>query len=160
MKSVPMSKYPNSQSALFMSIRAFLRLSLPLLGAPMAAAASASPPAPNVILIVADDQGSVDLGCYGATDLHTPHLDALAAEGVRVLHWQVGLGPTADWAVREGNWKLIGNARDTSRTGPQAERIPLFLANLRDDPGETTNVAEQHPDLVARLCRLHEQHLE
>jgi arylsulfatase A-like enzyme len=83
----------------------------------------------------------------------SPHHD-------RVLHWQVGLGANADWAVRAGDWKLIGNARDTSRTGTPAERIPLFLANLRDDPGETTNVAEQHPDLVARLRRLHEQHLD
>ena len=38
---------------------------------------------PNVVLIVADDLGSTDLGCYGAADLPTPHLDALAASGVR-----------------------------------------------------------------------------
>lgn len=39
--------------------------------------------APNIVLIVADDLGSTDLGCYGAIDLRTPHLDALAAHGVR-----------------------------------------------------------------------------
>jgi hypothetical protein len=45
----------------------------------------ASPAAPpNVIFIMADDQGSVDLGCYGAKDLHTPYTDALAASGVRL----------------------------------------------------------------------------
>ena len=38
---------------------------------------------PNVIIIYADDQGSIDLGCYGSTDLQTPHLDALATRGVR-----------------------------------------------------------------------------
>lgn len=38
---------------------------------------------PNVILIYTDDQGSLDLGCYGAADLHTPHMDALAEHGVR-----------------------------------------------------------------------------
>lgn len=38
---------------------------------------------PNVIVIYTDDQGSLDLGCYGSTDLHTPHLDALAKRGVR-----------------------------------------------------------------------------
>jgi len=38
---------------------------------------------PNVLLILADDLGWSDLGCYGA-DLHeTPHLDRLAREGVR-----------------------------------------------------------------------------
>lgn len=38
---------------------------------------------PNVLLIYTDDQGSVDLGCYGASDLVTPHADGLAARGVR-----------------------------------------------------------------------------
>ncbi len=38
---------------------------------------------PNVIIIYTDDQGSVDLHCYGAEDLTTPHLDALAKKGVR-----------------------------------------------------------------------------
>ena len=38
---------------------------------------------PNVIIILADDQGSVDAGCYGAKDLVTPGVDRLAAQGVR-----------------------------------------------------------------------------
>ena len=39
---------------------------------------------PNIIFIMADDLGTGDLGCYGQTKIHTPHLDALAATGVRV----------------------------------------------------------------------------
>jgi hypothetical protein len=38
---------------------------------------------PNVIFIMSDDQGSVDAACYGAKDLVTPGIDALAARGVR-----------------------------------------------------------------------------
>ena len=38
---------------------------------------------PNVVLIVSDDHGRGDLGCYGNPVIKTPHLDALAAEGVR-----------------------------------------------------------------------------
>lgn len=38
---------------------------------------------PNIVLILADDLGWSDLGCYGADLNETPHLDRLAAEGVR-----------------------------------------------------------------------------
>ncbi|MFN0130752.1 MAG: sulfatase-like hydrolase/transferase [Verrucomicrobiales bacterium] len=38
---------------------------------------------PNIVLILADDLGINDLGCYGRRDHRTPHLDRLAAEGVR-----------------------------------------------------------------------------
>lgn len=38
---------------------------------------------PNVVMILADDLGSIDLNCCGATDLETPALDHLAARGVR-----------------------------------------------------------------------------
>jgi len=38
---------------------------------------------PNVILIYTDDQGSLDLNCYGSKDLFTPNLDRLATQGVR-----------------------------------------------------------------------------
>lgn len=38
---------------------------------------------PNVIVIYTDDQGTLDLNIYGAKDLYTPHMDALARSGVR-----------------------------------------------------------------------------
>lgn len=38
---------------------------------------------PNVVFILADDLGYGDLGCYGCDDISTPHLDELAAEGLR-----------------------------------------------------------------------------
>ena len=38
---------------------------------------------PNVIVIYTDDQGSLDVNCYGSKDLQTPHLDALAKRGLR-----------------------------------------------------------------------------
>lgn len=40
-------------------------------------------PQPNVIVIMIDDLGYGDVGCYGATAVQTPHIDRLAAEGLR-----------------------------------------------------------------------------
>lgn len=42
---------------------------------------------PNIIVIYTDDQGYGDLSCMGDTDCRTPHLDALAASGVRFTDW-------------------------------------------------------------------------
>ncbi|MDZ4688205.1 MAG: sulfatase-like hydrolase/transferase [Planctomycetaceae bacterium] len=44
---------------------------------------AAQPARPNVVLIVADDLGGRDLGCYGSQFHRTPHLDQLAKDGVR-----------------------------------------------------------------------------
>ena len=44
--------------------------------------AHAGPPRPNILLILADDLGYSDLGCYGG-EIETPHLDSLAQSGLR-----------------------------------------------------------------------------
>src|SRR5690606_33947548 len=38
---------------------------------------------PNIIVILSDDAGYADFGCYGGKEIPTPNIDALAAEGVR-----------------------------------------------------------------------------
>ena len=42
---------------------------------------------PNIVFILADDLGSWGLGCYGNKEIHTPHLDRLAAEGAKCLNF-------------------------------------------------------------------------
>lgn len=51
--------------------------------ATLAASAVSAAPAPNFIIIYADDLGYGDLGCYGHPVIRTPHLDRLAQEGIR-----------------------------------------------------------------------------
>jgi arylsulfatase A-like enzyme len=64
-------------------------LMLLLLACPARAAA---PARPNVVLILSDDMGYADLGCYGSKDIRTPHLDRLAKEGTRLTNFY-SIGP-------------------------------------------------------------------
>ncbi|AKC83378.1 arylsulfatase [Verrucomicrobia bacterium IMCC26134] len=52
---------------------------------PSTSTASSAPP--NIVIIYADDLGFGDLGCYGANGIPTPHLDKMAAEGVRFTNF-------------------------------------------------------------------------
>ena len=45
--------------------------------------AADKPSRPNIIFIMADDLGTAELGCYGQQKIKTPHIDQLAAEGIR-----------------------------------------------------------------------------
>jgi arylsulfatase A len=76
---------------------------------------------------------------------------AVAPSPHDVLHWQFDKG----WAVRSGDWKLLVDVLDTTRRAPGEKIAGPFLVNLRNDPSETTNLAEAHPDVVARLKGLH-----
>jgi arylsulfatase A-like enzyme len=41
---------------------------------------------PNILIIIADDLGYGDVGCFGNTTLRTPSIDRLASEGARLTH--------------------------------------------------------------------------
>jgi len=74
-----------------------LRL-LPLLAAALATALLLAPGAPraaddarlpNIVIIFCDDLGYADVGCFGAKGYATPHLDRMAAQGVRFTNFHV-----------------------------------------------------------------------
>src|SRR5215213_6125592 len=57
------------------------------LAAPLCAAEQKKP---NVILIIADDLGYGELGCYGQKKIKTPSLDRMAREGIRFTQFYAG----------------------------------------------------------------------
>ncbi|MFP4057807.1 MAG: sulfatase-like hydrolase/transferase [Candidatus Brocadiia bacterium] len=71
------------------SRRQFLRsvgLGAAALAAPRRRLGAAPAPAPNIVLIMTDDMGFSDIGCYGG-EIRTPNLDALAGKGIRFTHF-------------------------------------------------------------------------
>lgn len=61
---------------------------------------------PNVLLILADDLGWGDLGCYGATKIRTPRIDGLAREGARFLdaHSVSGVCNPSRYSILSGTY--------------------------------------------------------
>jgi len=70
---------------------------------------------PNIILVVTDDQGYGDLGCHGNTMIHTPNLDKLHGQSVRLTNFHVDptCSPsrsallTGRYSTRTGVWHTI-----------------------------------------------------
>jgi arylsulfatase A-like enzyme len=91
--------------------------------APAGVAADGPPARPNVVVILADDQGWGDLSLNGNTNLRTPHIDSLARDGARCEHFYVQpvCSPTrAEFLT--GRWHPRGGVHGVS-TG--AERLNL-----------------------------------
>lgn len=90
-----------------------------------------APRKPNVIVIFTDDQGTLDAGCYGAEDLYTPHIDALAARGVRFTQFYVGA-------------PVCSPSRATLLTGryPRRAGVPGNVGQEGGMPGEQVTMAE------------------
>ena len=59
------------------------------------------------------------------------------------------------FAVRDGDWKLVLSDGSGGREKPKGKPFgePYTLFDLRQDPGETTDLAAAHPEIVARLTR-------
>ena len=73
----------------------------------------AQPRRPNFLVIVTDDQGIGDVGCYGHPEVRTPNLDRLAASGVRFTQWY------ANAPVCSASRAAILTGRYPDRTGVQ-----------------------------------------
>lgn len=88
---------------------------------------------PNIVLIVADDMGYSDFGAFGG-EIDTPHIDALAAEGVRFsnFHTASSCAPTRAMLLTGVDHHLagVGNLRETVPLSQRGE--PGYLGVLND----------------------------
>ena len=103
-------------------------------------AAAVAPRPPNIVYVLADDLGWTDLGCQGSTYYRTPHLDRLAAQGLRLQRYynSQNCAPTRAvlmsglYAPRTGMYSVNtlerGAAADRRMHVPSNEtRLPLDL---------------------------------
>ena len=72
---------------------------------------------PNIVIILADDLGYGDLGCYGHPTIRTPNLDRMAAEGMRFNDCRpaarsVGAAGLGQWPTDPGQGFLAARGRD------------------------------------------------
>ncbi|MEE1545550.1 MAG: sulfatase-like hydrolase/transferase, partial [Alphaproteobacteria bacterium] len=109
---------------------------------------------PNVLLIVSDDQGYRDLGCFGSGEVQTPHLDRLAAGGIRLTSFYVA-------------WPACTPSRGALLTGryPQRNGVYDMIRNEAPDygyrykPGEYESTLERiggmdtHEVLLPRMLK-------
>jgi len=114
-----------------MKRRSFLSAALAAAASPLAAQATR----PNVILIMADDLGIGDLGCYGQKQIATPNIDRLAAEGARFLHAYSGATVCAPSRCSLMTGKHQGHATIRGNRNPE---VPI-------QPDEVT---------VAEICKM------
>src|SRR5437867_1554533 len=105
-------------------VSGFLLLAGTTLGCQSGASPSGTGATPNIVFILADDLGYHDLGCYGGTAIRTPHIDRLAAEGIRLTDFYMASPVctpsrsailTGRYPYRNGLYEMIRN--DLADTG-------------------------------------------
>jgi arylsulfatase A-like enzyme len=118
---------------------------LAALACALAAAAPPPPaPGPNIVFILADDLGRGDLGCYGQAKIRTPHLDRMAAEGLRFTQAYTGTSVCAPARCSLMTGLHMGHApiRANREVQPEGQRpLPegtLTVARVLQEAGYAT----------------------
>lgn len=120
-----------------MNRRIFLRAASAAIGA---SALGQTGQRPNVVVFLSDDMGWADIGCFGAKDIDTPHIDRLAREGVKLTECYAN-GPvctptrcglmTGRYQQRYGKgleWALLPSDKNVGLL-PSHTTLPRLLKN-------------------------------
>lgn len=98
------------------------------------------PQKPNIILILADDLGYADIGCYGNSQVQTPYLDRMASSGMRFTDFHSNgpmCSPTRASLVTGRYQQRVG----VDGVGDQLNSDAITIAQrLRDGAGYTTGL--------------------
>ncbi len=130
---IPLCRFVNSPGCLLFILAVFCVL----------ADSAQAAPRPNLVVVLIDDMGWGDFSCFGNQDARTPHVDRLAAEGIRFSQFYV-------------NSPICSPSRCALTTGqyPQRWRITSFLNNRADN--ERRGVAQwldPRAPVLARILR-------
>ena len=106
---------------------------------------------PNILLLVADDLGYADLGCYGG-DIETPHIDQLAANGIRFsrFHTSPKCAPTRAMLLSGNDNHIAGMGKQSLTTtefgyeGRLTDRVVPIPAILKDAGYHTYMAGKWH----------------
>lgn len=119
----------------------------------------------NFIVFMTDDQGYGDLSCMGSPDMRTPHIDRLAASGVRFTNWYAGSSVcspsrasllTGRYPGNAGVRSILGGKRKTSGLLPE---VPTLASELKALGYRTALYGKWHLGLMEE-CRPHSHGFE
>jgi len=109
-------------------------------GVPGVVGGAAKPP--NIVLLLADDLGSGDLGCYGQRDIATPHLDRFATEGMRFTRAYAGSSVCSPsrCCLMTGMHNGHGRLRDNLPHGVALQPDDVTIAEVLKQAGYRTGL--------------------
>lgn len=112
----------------------------------LAQLAQVDPERPNLIWIMADDLGYGEVGCFGQRVIQTPHLDRMAAEGLRFTQFYAGATVCAPsrsvlmTGQHHGRTRVRGNAGPANPAAQALRAEDVTVAKVLHDAGYRTGL--------------------